>query len=467
MRKLYFLLALCLLFSANGLYAQKKTVTFVGQNANSRQYIKLSKVVITNRTANWSETIVYPDTTMVLTYETGIADKDYDNGFGLNQNRPNPFQGTTDVALEVSKAGKVTLELFDALGRRLESLSLSEVQPGQHNFRVQVANAGIYFLTAQQNGHSATVKMIARSADNGDHIAYTGMEAARQNLKDGAKGEINKPYKDGDELSFQGFANVNGKEIASITIISKIINTETIALPFIIEGDKFICGTSLAFDIDGNCYNTVQINDQCWMKENLRTTKLPDGTDIELTTSMSRTEPYRYIPNNKENTVALAGYLYNWAAVMNGSTTTNTIPSGVQGICPDGWHVPSDSEYLKMLDYVASVEEYLCDQKEDENGPHIAAALCYTELWSYHGTPCCPGVNPESNNATGFSIVPAGCYYNNIQGYRSNAYLWTTSDKPSSWQEDAYNIFINFGLPFIQNGAAMTDAGYSVRCLRD
>ena len=73
------------------------------------------------------------------------------------------------------------------------------------------------------------------------------------------------------------------------------------------------CG--IVADHDGNVYNTVQIGQQCWMKENLRTTSYADGTSIDLGTSNSTVTAYRYYPNNDSSYVSNYGYLYNWKAV--------------------------------------------------------------------------------------------------------------------------------------------------------
>ena len=119
-------------------------------------------------------------------------------------------------------------------------------------------------------------------------------------------------------------------------------------------------GSPTVTDYDGNVYQTVQIGNQCWMKENLRTTHYADGTTIPLGTSTSTTTSYRYNPNNDANNVPTYGYLYNWTAVMNGAGSSIATPSGVQGVCPTGWHVPSDAEWTQLTDYVGSQSVYLC-----------------------------------------------------------------------------------------------------------
>ena len=104
-------------------------------------------------------------------------------------------------------------------------------------------------------------------------------------------------------------------------------------------------------DIDGNTYATVSIGSQVWMAENLATTKYNDGTAIPLvtngTTWAAITTPaycwyYNIMPSGS---TAYYGALYNWYAV-DVSTT------GGRNICPVGWHVPSETEWTKMEDYL-------------------------------------------------------------------------------------------------------------------
>ncbi|RKY90404.1 MAG: hypothetical protein DRQ01_09240 [Ignavibacteriae bacterium] len=105
---------------------------------------------------------------------------------------------------------------------------------------------------------------------------------------------------------------------------------------------------------DGNVYNTVRIGDQVWMAENIKATRYEDGTPIPLVESKSEwltlgnsDKAYCWYNNdalNREN----YGGLYNWAAAMNGSASSIKNPSGVQGVCANGWHIPSDEEWKQL-----------------------------------------------------------------------------------------------------------------------
>lgn len=223
-------------------------------------------------------------------------------------------------------------------------------------------------------------------------------------------------------------------------------------------------GTPMVTDVDGNTYNTVQIGDQCWMKENLRTTRYADGTLIPLGTTHSDTTAYRYYPYNDSSNVSVYGYLYNWTAVMYDDALTYPIPSRVQGICPTNWHVPRFAEWEQLDTYVNTQSQYLCDGLYT-----IAKALASTTGWHSITEDCCIGNNPSLNNATGFSAVPAGYYGgsfggNNHLGFSRYAYFWA-ADLADTYGSRA--ICLNYGSAYIAGTNNYRDIGYSVRCVRD
>lgn len=214
-------------------------------------------------------------------------------------------------------------------------------------------------------------------------------------------------------------------------------------------------------DIDGNRYDAVQIGNQVWMAENLRTTRYADGTRIDLGEKMSDEIPYRYCPKNYEATVPMYGYLYNWAAVTGGEGGCDDNPSCVQGICPDGWHVPSDAEWEELDAYVATQSDYL----NDANCYSMAKAIASREGWNSTSIPCTAGNNMGANNSTGFSARPAGAYNGNSIGFGDGAFFWTVT-------EYQYSSAYYRGL--ICNDANIYEGyydekckGLSVRCVRN
>ncbi len=104
---------------------------------------------------------------------------------------------------------------------------------------------------------------------------------------------------------------------------------------------------------DGIKYKMVKIGDQVWMAENLK--YLPEITGV--TDKVSETTPGYYVLNYHGSSVSEAkatqnyntfGVLYNWPAAMAGASESNLIPSGVRGVCPEGWHLPSMNEWITV-----------------------------------------------------------------------------------------------------------------------
>ena len=233
---------------------------------------------------------------------------------------------------------------------------------------------------------------------------------------------------------------------------------------FVSNMDSLPCpGTETITDYDGNIYNTVQIGDQCWMRENLRTTHYANGNSIPLgvNTSTSSTIAYRFYPNSNESNVPTYGYLYNWPAVMGGSSSSNTNPSGVQGICPNGWHVPSHSEWTQLINYVSGQTAYVCGN----NSNNIAKALASTTYWMNSNESCAVGNTPADNNATGFTAIPADRTHANILGNYAN--FWSSTEE-SDGDNDAYDLSLCYSNAHVSNVYANFKLfGFSVRCLRN
>ena len=236
-----------------------------------------------------------------------------------------------------------------------------------------------------------------------------------------------------------------------------ILNTHTNSR----DGQSCASGSTVT-DRDGNIYNTVQIGNQCWMKENLRTTKYADGTSISQGSDYSTTVGYWYYPNNSSSNKATYGLLYNWKAVMRNASSSSANPSGVQGICPTGWYVPSDAEWTQLTDYVRKQCQYQCEN--EISSFNIAKALASTTGWTTSSSACDVGNGQESNNVTGFSALPAGQYGSYDGDFGGCAYFWSATENGSSYTYIRYFLYYDAGV--IESYSYKGD-GFSVRCLRD
>lgn len=198
----------------------------------------------------------------------------------------------------------------------------------------------------------------------------------------------------------------------------------------------FECGMPLNDSRDGSSYLTVQVGYQCWMQENLN---YETGTSWCYYNSSAYCDTY--------------GRLYNWNTIMNGSFSSNLIPSGVQGICPDGWHLPSDAEWCIVTQYIDSTVD--CNIT-GYNGTNAGTKMKSNWGWSSGG---------NGTNESGFNSLPSGSmgiyHFDDLFLF---SYHWScTEDYP----EYAWLIKMNYGLPTIGRYFSAKNRGYSVRCLKD
>ena len=227
-----------------------------------------------------------------------------------------------------------------------------------------------------------------------------------------------------------------------------ITNTATVTVTV------FTCGTSTV-TYDGVTYNTVQIGNQCWFKENLRTTKYNDGTSItnvtdNATWTSTTSGAYCCYGNDPSNCVTY-GALYNWYAVNTGK------------LCPSGWHVPSDAEWTTLTNYLSANSTYWCGS----NSSYIAKSLASTTSWNSSTTTCAVGKNLSANNSTGFSALAGGYGYLSDGSFDSLGSLgcwWSSSEGGGSY---AWSRFLGYDGANVDRGYGNEGFGFSVRCLRD
>jgi uncharacterized protein (TIGR02145 family) len=204
-------------------------------------------------------------------------------------------------------------------------------------------------------------------------------------------------------------------------------------------------------DSDGHQYKTVKIGDQCWMAENLKSTHYADGSAI--------TEHWAY--NDDEALAHTYGRLYTWGAVMNGAASSNNNPSGVQGICPDGWHVPSDAEWkeLEMTLGMTTAEANSGDLRGSHSEGRKLKETDEAFLWIT--------ASAGGTNISGFSALPGGIRVDpggsfTFIGYWG--YWWTSREDDSYDAFDRQLAWVNSGVFRYVLGKGN---GFSVRCVRD
>ena len=201
---------------------------------------------------------------------------------------------------------------------------------------------------------------------------------------------------------------------------------------------------------DGNNYNTIVIGDQTWMAENLA--YLPA---VSSPGTNSYTEPYYYVSGyfgtdtNQAKTnpnYATYGVLYNWIAAMDGASSSSSNPSGVEGVCPSGWHLPSSDEWLTLINYLGGAD--VAGGKMKETG---------TTHWK--------SPNTNASNSSGFTALPGG-------GTHSTNIFLSLTEKGHFWSSTENTYFAKWQGVYYQSGltnSGLTNKNYglSVRCVKD
>jgi uncharacterized protein (TIGR02145 family) len=217
----------------------------------------------------------------------------------------------------------------------------------------------------------------------------------------------------------------------------------------------FFTPGELINDIEGNTYKTVVIGNQTWMAENLKTTHYSYGASIPFVIGngnwqvlTANSKAYCWYNDDSGTNANTYGALYTWAAVMNGAFSSSASPSGIQGVCPTGWHVPSDSEWTILTDYLG--DEDIAGGKLKETG---------TIHWN--------SPNADATNETGFKALPGGNRNDNglFDGIGYSGFWWSATETGAAnvWFRDLGYDGGGIG----RNGLGNKEYGFSVRCLRD
>ena len=199
----------------------------------------------------------------------------------------------------------------------------------------------------------------------------------------------------------------------------------------------FVPGNGVT-DIDGTVYTSIVINGQEWMQQNLAVTKYRNGdpipTGLSNSTWQNTTSGAYAIYNNDAANNILYGKLYNWYAVNDS-----------RGLCPTGWHVPSDAEWTTL--------------ETSLGGSSVAGGkMKSTTGWNAPNTP--------ATNESGFTGLPGGYRYFNgaYLGIGNYGYWWSSTEYDSDY---AWYRTLYYSDSSVYRTTGNKRYGFSVRCVRD
>jgi uncharacterized protein (TIGR02145 family) len=214
--------------------------------------------------------------------------------------------------------------------------------------------------------------------------------------------------------------------------------------------------TDRVSDVEGNSYKVTRIGSQFWMAENLKTTKFSNGEIIETTVPanlnlVNMSKPvFQWAYYGSESNASVYGRLYTWQATIDS-----------RGLCPSGWHVPSEGDWKVMSDYL--IEN---GYGFEGSGDDIAKSLASKTAWPYSAIPGSIGNNPIMNNRTGFSGIRAGyrVYTGNFTSSTTTA-IWWSSTASTSISAKYYSLTVNSN--YLNSSTIHKNTGNSVRCIKN
>jgi uncharacterized protein (TIGR02145 family) len=446
------LLTFLMILMIVGAMAQRPSLTLAFAADVNGQYLQLNSILIENLTQGGDTTLYAPDTILVLDYFTGMEEVNAysGNGFYLFQNYPNPMTGKTTIGLRLPERDNVMVTVSDMMAREVVN-HVVQLEQGSHFFTFYPGRERVYFLTVQAHDQIQTIKMfndLSHSFGPGTFkLEYSGLQQTGGENYKSEKALNNFVFNMGDMLKFTSFTSLGERVITSTP-------AGDMTYYFHYTGEP--CpGMPTVTDMDGNVYNTVQVGTQCWMRENLKTTSYSNGTSIP---NVTETSVWTTLSSGAyvwyDNTIGwkdIYGALYNWFTTVD-----------INGLCPTGWHVPSDDEWRVLTDFLGGID-----------APHgNELKSCRQEDSPLEGG-CSTSEHPRWSEASnwgtddyGFSALPSGYrgYNGAFLSVGTNTHWWSSTDYQST---HAYgrNLYSTSGAMGEYGGNKK--GGFAIRCLKD
>jgi len=410
----------------------------------------LDSILIMNLTQETDTMLYAPDTIILIDcFAIGTSiDQNLPNakGFSISSNYPNPFQDQTHVDISIEHAGRLLLRVFDLMGREHTTFE-SALEAGKHTFNFYPGDENFYVFSATYMGLTKSIKVT--NPESGYQECKITCNTYTQQV---VKSKVHPlPYfhmHPDDELRFIGYSSIPMVfPIRGSCVQEHSPSSDSSYVFNIISGVPCI-HTPFVF-YDGVSYNTVKIGPQCWMKQNLNYGTMVPGT-TEMTNNLLK-EKYCYFdwPVNCE----IYGGLYQWDEVMNYSDEP-----GAQGICPLGWHIPTDEEFKQLEGSVDSQYGYpdtIWDQP-GYRGFDVGRRLKSPNNWQYE----------NGDDTYGFSVFGTGCRFidgtfMNISNYSS---LWSSEETSPAFPIYRYLESLKTQ---VNRSSAPKNMGRSIRCLKN
>lgn len=374
---------------------------------------------------------------------------------GLQQKIPSTFSANMEKGLlyvDLAKKSQVNVSVYSFNGTRLFSnqmaleagkqfVAMPNMAPGLKIVRVESGKENIVIKSLSMDGSSRSIPAPLSTTSKSKPLAKQASTASSLN-------DVISVTK-GGYLNFRMAAAQN--DTAGITI-------------------KMIIAAGTVEDKDGNLYQTVKIGNQEWMAENLRTTKLNDGSALQNTSlsgawGMPGTSAFCFYGNTTNpDSIKKFGALYNWSAANE------------RNLAPVGWHLPTDADWDALEKYLA-LNGSNSDGSKDTSDHNtqatnkIAKSLASMTDWLSDTTSAAVGNTLSTNNKNGFSSSPSGYRFPDGQFLEigSGSRYWSgtnTTSTSASYRALDFNGEA-LKMPISYRSLVMKTCGFSIRLVKD
>jgi uncharacterized protein (TIGR02145 family) len=357
------------------------------------------------------------------------------------RNFPNPFRGRTAIEIDLPEKDHVNIVVTNLAGQVVTGYS-GIFTGGRNTLVFEAGSEHVYLLTATYKSQVRSIKLISSGQHN-----TSGCRIYCNAGTDPIEKETSAPgayfdFDPGDQLLFVG--HTADEE-------SGILDSPTTNKNYVFQfATNMPCPGLDSLFYENKWYHTIQIMSQCWMKENLDAGTMIMGNQSPSDNGIK--EKYCYA--NNLNNCAAKGGLYIWEELMQ--YTTNV---GAQGMCPEGWHIPTDEE-LKILEGVADsqygIGHPVWNGSNTFRGVDAGKNLKSATGWSGNG---------NGTDLYGFTAVPGGYwweygfYENTVSG---GCWSSTLSNQSLPWYRGLESTANSIGR-FTFDGLV----GIAARCLKN
>jgi uncharacterized protein (TIGR02145 family) len=415
MKNLIVLLAIFCTLTAN---AQNYFISFDGTGAANT----VDSVKVENLMKGTSLTLKVNEI-LHLTGTVGIPSSEFDNNVKLKI-RPNPMKDYSMIEISPSVAGDAIITVLDMTGRNLYQTQ-NYFDKSRQELRISGLKDGLYLINVRGKNYQYSGKLLCTGQSDGtlrlekvsnniEALDDKTLKLEKKGVQDG--GTVVMAYTTGDRIKYTGYSGTYG--------------TVTTDIP---AQDKTVTFTFVPCTIGTYNYFTVKINNKTWMANDLRTIQYNDGLFITEGPNVASLTPAFCWYNNTQD--IKYGALYNWYAVNTGK------------LCPIGWRVPSDFEWVELAVYLGG--ENVTGGKLKETG---------TTNW----------INPNyaATDEVGFTALPAGRYEGSFRNRGYAGSWWTSTEIPGgsfAYYRSIYNDIASVIKIYYESRGNY----FSVRCIKN